>query len=87
MDLFSLYVLFSHFKPRDALMGICLLYFSRAYICTRGVPIKGNLPMRHLKETIPSNSITWSEMAKQNIQAKEVYRVLDWRKREECILP
>ena len=28
---------------------------------------------RHLKETIPSSSITWSEMGKQNIQAKEVY--------------
>jgi len=29
----------------------------------------------HLKETIPSSSITWSEMGKQNIQAKEVYCV------------
>ena len=28
---------------------------------------------RHLKETIPSSSITWYEMGKQNIQAKEVY--------------
>ena len=28
IDLFSFYVLFSHFKPRDALMGICLLFFS-----------------------------------------------------------
>ena len=28
---------------------------------------------RHLKETIPSSSITWSEMGKENIQAKEVY--------------
>ena len=28
---------------------------------------------RHLKDTIPSCSITWSEMGKQNIQAKEVY--------------
>ena len=26
-----------------------------------------------MKETIPSSSITWSEMGKQNIQAKEVY--------------
>ena len=26
-----------------------------------------------MKETIPSSSITWSEMRKQNIQAKEVY--------------
>ena len=28
---------------------------------------------RHLKETISSSNITWSEMGKQNIQAKEVY--------------
>ena len=28
IDLFTLYVLFSHFRPRDALMGICLLFFS-----------------------------------------------------------
>ena len=27
----------------------------------------------HLKETIPSSSITWSEMGKQNIQVKKVY--------------
>ena len=26
IDLLSLYVLFSHFRPRDALMGICLLF-------------------------------------------------------------
>ena len=31
---------------------------------------------RHLKETIPSSSITWSEMGKQNIQAKEVHFVV-----------
>ena len=27
IDLFSLYVLFSYFRPRDSLMGICLLFF------------------------------------------------------------
>ena len=31
---------------------------------------------RHLKETIPSRSITWSEMGKQNIQAKEVGKLV-----------
>ena len=36
-----------------------------AYICT--------CIRRHLKETILSSSITWSEIGKQNIQAKEVY--------------
>ena len=64
IDLFTLHILFSHFRPRDALMGIFLLFFfiSYAYICT--------CIRRHLKETIPSSSITWSEMGKQNIQAK-----------------
>ena len=28
IDLFGLYILFSHFRPRDVLMGICLLFFS-----------------------------------------------------------
>ena len=72
IDPFSLYVLFSHFRPRDALMGIFLLFFfiSYEYICT--------CIRRHLKETIPSSSITWSEMGKQNIQAKTMstlYRI------------
>ena len=51
-------------------MGIFLLFLfiSYAYICT--------CIGRHLKETIPSSSITWSEMGKQIIQAKEVYCVL-----------
>ena len=42
-----------------------VFFISYAYICT--------CIRRHLKETIPSCSITWSEMGKQNIQAKEVY--------------
>ena len=33
-----------------------------------------------MKETIPSSSITWSEMGKQNIQAKEVY-CIEWSTR------
>jgi len=28
IDFFSLYVLFSHFRPGDVLMGICLLFVS-----------------------------------------------------------
>ena len=40
-------------------------FISYAYICT--------CIRRHLKGTIPSSSITWSEMGKQNIQAKKVY--------------
>ena len=34
-----------------------------------------------MKETIPSSSITWSEMGKQNIQAKKVYLAA----RETCV--
>ena len=49
-------------------MGISHFFFiSYAYICT--------CIRRHLKETIPSSSITWSEMGKQNVQAENVY----WR--------
>ena len=39
-------------------------FISYAYICT--------CIRWHLKETIPSSSITWSEMGKQNIQTKAV---------------
>ena len=46
--------------------SFCFFFNSYVYICT--------CMRRHLKETIPSSSITWSEMRKQNIQAKEVYR-------------
>ena len=27
---------------------------------------------RHLKQTFPKSNMTWSEMGKQNVQAKEV---------------
>ena len=40
-------------------------FINYAHICT--------CIRRNLKETILSGSITWSEMRKQNIQAKEVY--------------
>ena len=36
MDLFSLYVLFSHFRPRDVTLGNCffqLSSYARAYVC------------------------------------------------------
>ena len=42
-------------------------FISYALICT--------CIRRHLKETIPSSSITWSEMGKQNVQAEKVYSV------------
>ena len=56
IDLFSLYVLFSQFRPRD-----CQLY------------ARGCTSIGHLKETVLQGTITWSEMGKQNIQAKKVY--------------
>lgn len=31
-DLFGLYVLFSQFKPRDVLKGICILSFRKLYV-------------------------------------------------------
>ena len=31
-DLFGLYVLFSQFKPRDVLKGICILSFRKLYM-------------------------------------------------------
>ena len=40
-------------------------FISCPYICT--------CLRRHLKEPIPSSSITWSEMENQTIQAKQVY--------------
>ena len=47
-------------------MGVFLVFFnSYVYICS--------CIRRHLKETTPSSSITWSVMGTQNIQAKEVY--------------
>ena len=42
-----------------------VFFISYAYICT--------CIRRHLKETVPSSSITWSEMGKQNVQAEKVY--------------
>ena len=75
IDLSCLQILFSHFRPRDALMGIFINY---AYICT--------CIRRHLKETIPSSSIAWSEIGKQKIQAKEVfYEGIPRRDRAESI--
>ena len=32
IDLFSLYILFSHFRPRDVLKGIFLLFFHKLFV-------------------------------------------------------
>ena len=64
-ELFSLNIFFFPFQTTWCPHGnLSFVFFiSYAYICTC---------IRLFKETIPSSSITWSEMAKQNIQAKEV---------------
>ena len=47
----------------------CFCFFtSYAYMCT-------NI-RRHFKEATPKSIITWSEMGRQNIQAKKVYLVI-----------
>ena len=56
IDLFSLYILFSHFRPLDSLKGIFLLFFfsSYAYICT--------CISRHLKKLfsrLASRGLKW----------------------------
>ena len=57
IDIFSLHVLFSPFRPRDVTQKnsfFKISSYARAYV-------KQN-----------SLEITWSEMGKQNVQAKEV---------------
>ena len=48
--------------PREFSFCFYIIY---AYICT--------CTRRHLKESVPWSNITWSEMGKQNVQAKEVH--------------
>ena len=66
IDLFSLYVLFSHFRPRDATQGNS--FFQLSSYARANVPITNDKNKRNSYE-----GITWSEMGKQNVQAKGVY--------------
>ena len=61
IDLFSLYVLFSHFTPRDATPGNGLMH----------VQMYAEL-MKKQKEN-SHEDITWTEMGQQNVQAKKVH--------------
>ena len=62
IDLFSLNILFSQFRPHDVLKRICLLPFiSHAHICT--------WIARHLKGTVLWGNITRSAIEKQNIKS------------------
>ena len=55
IDLFSF--LFSQFRPRDVLQGICLLSFHKSYIPFAG---KYTCIKRYLKETVLWGTIIWS---------------------------
>ena len=67
IDLFSLYVLFCHFRPRDATRGNS--FFQMSSYARANVRITNE---KKEKEN-SHEGITWSEMGKQNVQAKEVY--------------
>ena len=65
IDLFSLYVLFCHFRPRDATQGNSFFQMS-SYA-------RANVRIINEKIEDSHEGITWSEMGKQNVQAKKVY--------------
>ena len=66
MDLFSLYVLFSHLRQRDATLGNSFFQMSSyAHACVRITYEKRN-GKKH-------DNITGSEMGKQDVQTKKVH--------------
>ena len=66
IDLSSLYILFSHFRSRDATRGNSFFQMS-SYA-------RANLRITNEKQKENSHEgITWSEMGKQNVQAEKVY--------------
>ena len=66
IDLFGLYILFSHFRPRDATRGNSFFQMS-SYA-------RANLRITNENQKEYSHEgITWSEMGKQNVQAEKVY--------------
>ena len=63
---FGLYVLFSHFRPRDTTRGNSFFQMS-SYA-------RANVRITNEKQKENSHEgITWCEMGKQNVQGKEVY--------------
>ena len=62
IELFSLYALFSQFRPHDAVQRICLLSFHKICVYMR-------------VEIVLCGTIIWSEMGKQNIQVKKFYLI------------
>ena len=67
IDLFSLYVLFSRFRPRDTTRGNSFFQMS-SY-----APANVRITNEKKQKENSHEGITWSEMGKQNEQAKEVY--------------
>ena len=67
IDLFSLYVLFSHFRPRDATRGNS--FFQMSSYARANVRITNEKKQKENSH----EGITWSEMGKQNVQAEKVY--------------
>ena len=67
IDLFGLYILFFHFRPRDATRGNSFFQMS-SYA-------RANLRITNEKKQKENSheGITWSEMGKQNVQAEKVY--------------
>ena len=76
IDLFSLCVLFSHFRPRDATRGNSFFQMSsyaRANVRVTNDKNKRKIPMR------ASRGLKWDR--KQNVQAKQVY----WALRQQLL--
>ena len=65
VDLFSLYVLFSHFRPRDVTRENCFFQIMHT-VCI--------INERQLANSV--ENVTRSKLGKQNIQAKKVYYFL-----------
>ena len=69
IDLFILYILFSHFRPCDATRGNS--FFQMSSYAHANVHITNEKNKRQNSH----EGITWSEMGKQNVQAKKVYSI------------
>ena len=55
MDLFSLYILFSHFRPRDVTVGNSFFQMSshaREYVCITNEKTKGKFPWEDLRSRV-----------------------------------
>ena len=72
IHLFTLYVLFSQFRPRDVLHGICLLFFHLSCI---HMHVDEGAQDEIWKKPVLWGTITRSEIGKQNlhVQAKYVF--------------